>query len=194
MEVQQRPDVGRRTVDLKCIWLSGSAVGVNAVIGKGPPQLGKWDKQLRCSERGRGVHFIAEVEFFPPWGCRSLPACLPFRGVLMICNICVNIFGGLWAGGGVGGGGGLLFSLWRGGEGLQLSVWWTWVQVIQNPAPYKKKEGKKLLNLSNCLKKIFSRMSLEAVLGGLFIVDGLQSQWGICFYSSLESEMPFIVI
>lgn len=146
VEVQQRPDAGRRrALDLKCIWLSGNGVAVNAVIGKEPLQLGKWDKQLCCLEKGGGGPLHRWGGLLSTVGLQA-GACQP--GDLMICNICVNIFGASRPGGGGGGGGCLLLftvKRWRGFAALasvDLGSRWSRTWPLHPNAPQEKEQKK----------------------------------------------------
>lgn len=132
----------------------------------------------------RGINFIAEVELFPPWGCRSLPACLGFQGDLMIYNICVNIFGGSWGGGGGGGGWSSVLSVkrWRqrvcgsplGGRGSR------WSRTTPQTPPPKNRWTR---GTAGFFFFMFSRMSLEAVFRRFVCYDWFTTPViGMCWF------------
>lgn len=151
MEVQQRPDVGRTTTQLiesVSDWVETQSMLVLLLAAGCLPlaAIGQMGQTIPLLRRGGGSISSPRWSYFHRGDAGACQPCLSFGGDLMICNICVNIFGGSWGG---GGGGGPLFSLWRGGEGVQLSARWTWVQMIQNapPPPPKKTQNKTQTNV-----------------------------------------------
>lgn len=149
MEVQQRPDVGRRTtVDLECIWLRGSGVSVNAVIGKGPLQLGKWDKQLCCLEAG-SISWLrwSSVHRGDAGACQPASLSGGFDDLQHLCQYLWRFLGRWWWWWSSV----LSLKRWRGFAALgPADLGFRWSRT-----PHPPKKEKKMLNLSNWLKKCF---------------------------------------